>query len=221
MSQKKNINSSTSIKISWIQFICSLIIITDHSFDYLGFGNCKMDIVSSIIYFITQMFSSSLTWIAMQTFFILSGFLMFKDWNERKSTSSWYFKKVKSRTKSLLIPYFLWNIIWTFAFIAIGLSGTIENNIDATISVSNIFHGIVLAKYNEVFWFMEVLILYTTISPLIGHLMSAKHGIVYLVLFSFIASNLIPLKDVLGEFVIIQTYYNLFFYTVVFSLKCQ
>lgn len=212
MSENKNISLSTSVKISWIQFICSLIVITDHSFDYLGFGNSQMNSLSSIIYFVTQMLTSSFTSIAMPTFFVLSGFLMFKDWNSRKSTSDWYLGKIRSRIKSLVVPYFLWNLIWTIAFIAMGIFGKIDNNIDTSITLANIFRGIVLAKYNEVFWFMQVLILYVVLSPLIGYILNSRIGMICLFFLSLLAANVIPIGNVLGRFIIIQTYYNLFFY---------
>lgn len=47
--------------------------------------------------------------IAVPTFFLISGFLFFVNFK----TWSWdgYKKKMKHRVKSLLIPYFLWNLI--------------------------------------------------------------------------------------------------------------
>ena len=212
MYEKRNISLSTSAKIAWIQFICSLVVIMDHSFDYLGFGNSEMNFLSSVVYWLTQMLSKSFIWIAMQTFFVLSGFLMFKDWNGRESTSDWYLRKIKSRVKSLMIPYFLWNLIWTIAFITMGIFGNIENNIDTTISFSNIFQGIVLAKYNEVFWFMQALILYVVLSPLIGYVLNSRWRVIFLLLLSFLAADVFSLKNILGKFAIIQVYYNLFFY---------
>lgn len=204
-------DASTSKKISWIQFICSIIIITDHSFDYLQFGDNQVTFIDKLIYFISQMLSSSFTWIAMQMFFVLSGYLMYRDWNDKRSIGDWYAKKIKGRIKSLVIPYFLWNGIWAIAFIASEvISG--EYSADPQVLIYNLFKGIIFAQYNEIFWFMQILIFYVIISPLFGYAMSSKYRILYFLLCSLVATNTIPIKQFLGGFNTIQNYYNLFFY---------
>lgn len=54
MDEKASISILTSKKIRWTQFICSLIVIMDHSLDYLGFGNSKMSLfdirIGTVIY---------------------------------------------------------------------------------------------------------------------------------------------------------------------------
>lgn len=60
-------------------------------------------------YFIKILFSDVLARIAVPTFFIISGFLFFrniKNWNK-----TIYINKIKSRFRSLFIPYIIWNTI--------------------------------------------------------------------------------------------------------------
>lgn len=62
-------------------------------------------------------FSRVVPYVAVPTFFLISGFLFFINFREW----SWdgYKKKMKSRLRSLVIPYFLWNTA-VLAFIIIG-----------------------------------------------------------------------------------------------------
>ena len=61
------------------------------------------------VQFIMNLCSTVLAAISVPLFFIISGFLLFykvEDFNK-----SIYIKKLKSRSKSLLIPYIIWNFI--------------------------------------------------------------------------------------------------------------
>lgn len=132
--------------------------------------------------------SHVLTHIAVPTFYLISGFLFFINFQEW----SWegYRKKMKSRVKTLLIPYILWNItpiILTILLIFGGviLKGNPVENIHLYISnISwHIFydchewgttrvnwlgeHLRMTGPYDLPLWFLRDLIVVSTLTPLI------------------------------------------------------
>lgn len=64
-------------------------------------------------YYIIDFFSQVLSRISVPLFFFISGFLFFYHANFNLST---YKNKLKSRIKTLLIPYLLWNLIGFLIF---------------------------------------------------------------------------------------------------------
>ena len=75
------------------------------------------ELTSLDIYNLLRVFISHVvTHIAVPTFFLTAGFLFFyniKEWSKQV-----YFKKIKSRLTSLILPYILWNIIALLLFIS-------------------------------------------------------------------------------------------------------
>lgn len=99
--------------IEFLRFLCAALVVLRHSagavaLPSVGGGNSYK--------FIVALFTNGITEICVPTFFLISGFLFYSklenwDWHVYKS-------KLKSRAKTLLLPYVSWNII---AFIALGL----------------------------------------------------------------------------------------------------
>lgn len=89
---------------------------------------------NSIWHYITMLISESVT-IAVPSFFFLSGFLFFKDFSiESTFNYGIYLKKMKSRLKTILIPYLLWN--------SIGIINTLIQKILGCLLYGNSWHGI-------------------------------------------------------------------------------
>ena len=203
------ISKKTSTSISWTQFVCSLIVILDHCFDYINYAEKEKEIFENSVYFFTKSSITGLTFIAMSLFFFFSSLLLYKDWNEKISIQDWYHKKIKSRFKSIFIPYLLWNLIWTIAFLIVGfLDNSSFTNITQQPTIIDFIDGIIFAKYNEVFWFMKVLIIYIIISPLIGFLIS-KFKVLILTLCFFL--SVIP-GLFIGELSLINNFHNIIFW---------
>ncbi len=55
--------------------------------------------------------SQTLVKVAVPAFFVMSGYLFFA--NVEKFTKTVYWQKIKRRTKTLLIPYIIWNLLMT------------------------------------------------------------------------------------------------------------
>ena len=86
-------------------FICSVLVIFIHTYN-LEVYKIGPD---SIIYWIESFFAQNITACAVPFFFMSSAFFLYQ--SARETTSVY-----KSRFKSIVIPYFLWNTIYMIAF---------------------------------------------------------------------------------------------------------
>jgi len=118
--------------------------------------------------------------VAVPFFFFASGVAMFRDYKP-----SLYKKKMKSRMRSLVVPYLIWNvvgmvvaIVYTYTPLAKVVGG--RELFEPT--VGNILSGVFLYKYNYHFWFLFNLIIYSAGAPVFDILMRRKWvGILVLV----------------------------------------
>jgi len=72
-----NISTQASNKLVWVQFCASVVITLGHSFNYINFspqGSTEL-FVATIVLITTQWATN----IVMPMFFVISGFLLFKD----------------------------------------------------------------------------------------------------------------------------------------------
>ena len=101
-----------SLTIDFLRFPLIMMVVFIHmSPKTTNLIDAKYDLLSGLgIYNIVKiLFSHIIPSIAVPTFFLISGLLFFSNFQEW----SWdgYKKKIKSRMKTLLIPYILWNLI--------------------------------------------------------------------------------------------------------------
>lgn len=116
----------------------------------------EMPVATKVAYFFN--------WIGMnytvQFFFILSGFLLFRNMTEE---SLW--RKMKRRAFSLVVPYILWNAFYIVFWIIAACCGWSDVSVDLTPLA--IIKSIITHQYMEHYWFMGNLIIYVAVSPLI------------------------------------------------------
>ncbi len=102
------VNQKKSELIEWLRFFCVVCVVYLHA----GIPFNELDLISyhnGIYDTIRILISHGLCRVAVPIFFIISGYLFFRDlsdWNTPTLT-----QKLKRRIRSLLIPYFIWNII--------------------------------------------------------------------------------------------------------------
>ena len=101
-----------SLTINFLRFPLIMMVVFIHmSPKTINLIDAKYSLLSGhgISNIIRILFSHTITSIAVPTFFFISGFLFFSNFNDW----SWngYRKKIGSRIKTLLIPYLLWNLI--------------------------------------------------------------------------------------------------------------
>lgn len=152
------INKLVRKKITFLNFVLCIVILIYHSnctramqyehkdfFYYLShsitlFGNC-----------------------AVPTFFALSAFLFYRNFFLKK-----YSEKLKSRFKSLVVPYLIWNSIYCVLLVSFHYIPLIEQNVNSTIpfNFSENLRDILLSKFTPL-WFVRDLIIYVVCAPLI------------------------------------------------------
>jgi len=137
-------------------------------------GNNALFPVSTIC---RELFSQTLGRLSVPTFFFISGFLFFLHID--KFTGAVYVKKLKNRTKTLLIPYLFWNLLSLAAFYAVYHAPILSSYFSDTQEYT--WHyllqalwalpndGIEVAKYPIAyqFWFIRDLMVMVILTPVV------------------------------------------------------
>ena len=103
------------------------------------------------------------------TFFFISGYLFFRTY-----TPSAYMDKLRSRVRSLLVPYLLWNAIFAAVWYAVVryapqyVSDTFPYG-----SAMEIVSGILMSHYT-ILWYLGVIFVYALIAPLLWMMIRDK-----------------------------------------------
>ncbi len=100
-------------------------------------------------------------------FFMISGYLFFRTYQSYK-----WKDKLKTRVKSLLIPYLIWNTIYTVVILSLKKLGAITNIRDIT-GLKDVFLGCINSEYSPL-WFVKYLMAFVLISPLMYYLLRRK-----------------------------------------------
>ena len=116
---------------------------------------------------------------AVPTFFAISAFLLFRSLKYKNYTD-----KLKSRFKSLIIPYLIFSIC-TAIFWGVGRS--IKGTGGGT-SMMDMIIGVYYAKWDSPIWYLRTLFYYVLLSPFILLLIqkTGKIGVVVIVLLGFV-----------------------------------
>lgn len=160
-----------SNKKNKVTFILSILVITIHmstlsnySLNESTFGNVLL-VIQKIIQGIAQ--------VAVPLFFIISGVMFYRNYTYSKTCMKW-----KSRLRTLLIPYLIWNTINTIFELFCSYSFASKYFIGrekAMFTLDTFVYGILFHEYS-IFWFVFNLIVFTIFCPLIYLLLKNKRG---------------------------------------------
>ena len=148
-------------RISWIRGILCVLVIYVHCQNTDWFNAASAPWIASMERGAASLFTA----IAVPGFFFLSGYLFFRNF-----TPDQLGRKLKSRVFTLLIPFLLWNLIYYFIELALRNLPLTAGLFDGSVvpfTVKEILLAAFNYKYNPVFWFMQFLIVYTALTPLI------------------------------------------------------
>ncbi len=158
-----------SKKISRVSFILAVCVILLHSTNTSTYTFSQYSPIR-----LFQDFLASLIGIAVPTFFVISGFLFYRTADSIQSVGN----KCKRRIFTLLIPYLIFNLIYTAYFLTIynlpGLKEHFNNAWRGTLTLKTIFRGVFLAEFSGILWYVRNLIILTAISPLIYYSLKIK-----------------------------------------------
>lgn len=110
----KNISPYISRKIAILQFVCCVMVVVQHCYNWRYATGTPLN----FDYVFQMLISHGLCHCAVPFFFICSGYLMFRNWNDMWSDGTipaWYGRSLATRFRSVFLPYVLWCLVY-FAF---------------------------------------------------------------------------------------------------------
>ena len=199
--------------IWWMSFILSLMVVWVHSENTeLFLGELGRE---TMVYSLENFFAQTLGQIAVPGFFMISAYLFYRNFQFSKTVSKW-----KSRCKSLLLPYVLWNILYYLGYVVVTRLSFVENIIGkepVAFNLKELLLAAVYYKYNPVFWYLFQLLLLVLLAPFLYMIIRRKmSGLAWLLLLIFaLWKNVsIPLLNLDALF-----YYSASGYAVLFKKK--
>lgn len=151
-------------KVNWISFICAVFVVFIHGY---GITEANQHTFAADVEFFL---SKNVALVAVPMFYAMSGFLFYRRFDFSKIP-----EKYKSRFHSLVIPYFFWNTIYLFVFYFISKLPFISQE-SFSLNLETILRGVFLNQYNMAYWFMQQLILFVGLCPVIYFLMRNRIG---------------------------------------------
>ena len=112
---------------------------------------------------VNTVFKSGVTIVAVPLFFMIAGASFFRDYKR-----GMYLKKLKSRVRTNLIPFLLWNTIIMLFYIVCSYTPLVKFFLGRepfTITFKNVADAILFCKCNVVFWFILNLLIYVILTP--------------------------------------------------------
>lgn len=154
-----------------VSYLLSVLVFFTHISTFYNYRNIGQ--LTTPVYIFWQFMSNFLTPFAVPLFFIISGALFYRDYNREN-----YVPKLKSRFRSLLLPYLLWNTLWMLFDILCSytpISSLFLGRTQFTLSVGNVLEAIVHYGRNLPFWFIFALMIFVLAAPLIDLLLRNKY----------------------------------------------
>lgn len=99
--------------------------------------------------------------------------------DEMKDTMGQIGRKLRSRVRTLVLPFLIWNIIYYLIYIAAGRT---------EFTVSELLPAVFINKYNPVFWYMRELIIINLLTPLILLFIRYRSGAIVTLLITYAAA---------------------------------
>ena len=157
-------------KKEYISFLLSILVFFIHSYFAQDIGDGSF--ISIVNHKVSYFFSCSITKFAVPMFFMLSGMTFFKDYDNKK-----YFKKIKSRVFTLVIPYLLWNTIWMLwqIFTSYSFLAKFSTGEPYSLTFTSILKGVFFYGCNTPFWFIFDIIVFSFAAPLVFLIIRNKY----------------------------------------------
>lgn len=162
---KFNTSSDKNRKIIQYSFMLAVLIVCLHCVHIIDphFQNPSTGFGFAIHWFFSVLFYH-ITNLAVPSFFFLSAFLFFRNYTPNKT-----YAKLKSRVKSLLVPYIIWNVVsvlWLVLVYSLPFAKQFMSSEAIILTPYNVLvDGIILSRYN-LLWFVGTLMLLHLLCPL-------------------------------------------------------
>ncbi len=159
--------SRFSNQIKWYSFILCILVVLIHTQNTDIFTG-QLSIVNEIETFVVEKIARP----ANAGFFLCSGYLFYRNFDMSRLIYKW-----KRRLFSTVVPFMVWNLAYYVIHLIISKMPVISGyfNDEAVFSGNELFQAIVNCKYNQIFWFLQFLIVYIYICPVIYLLIRNKY----------------------------------------------
>ena len=136
-------------QVYWITFLFSLLVVWVHSFNaelYLGAMQAAAGVKR-----LEWILGEGLGQISVPGFFMVSSYLFYRRFNWSRLLPKW-----KSRIRSILVPYLIWNFLYYAGYVAAtripAISGLIGKP-PVPVTIMQSVDALVNYAYNPVFWY--------------------------------------------------------------------
>lgn len=184
-------DATISKQIRILSLVCTIFVVYRHAYTDQAFFSDG--IVPSYMLYI-RVFLSKITSLAVPTFFVISGIFFFR--RSYLKTSS-YIGMIKKKTRTLLTPFLLWNIM-------AGMALYVEN---PTLLGGNFFDGLTnlfLSRWYGPLWYVRDLMIWMLLYPIYGWIIMRRCNVVLMICLLLVyyywvpvASNLMALEGLL------------------------
>lgn len=157
-----------SMAMSTCSIISAILVIWIHAYNIEVYSSSNR-----VLYWIQEAISQGIARGAVPFFMMSSAFFLY---SKSKTVSDVY----RSRSKSVLLPYLLWNVVYMVAFAVLRRLSLTNTGMDV-VTVENVLGGIFWHKYNYAYWFMRDLILLVALYPLLRWLLNRGKTISWIV----------------------------------------
>ncbi len=162
--------------IKFLKFPLAVLVVILHSdlstkpFELMGLTT--EDLTDPLYATVSWFLSRYLAYAAVPIFFVISGFLLFH--NVQVYDRNTYFEKLNKRCKSLLIPYFSWNVIYLFLYWGVGqknmILSEIPNLFDNSLSPLSFIVIVFVKPLDGPLWFIRNLFAMVVLSPILYYM---------------------------------------------------
>lgn len=158
-------------------FVCSLMVVGIHSY------NITDTTVNTVAGYIESFLCHGIFIAAVPVFFFFSGYLFFRN----ISTTKDVFNKMKTRAKSVLMPFLVWSTIYVIVFTIASFAPFFSRD-SASLEPLEILKSIIFYKFCFPLWYMYQLIMFLILTPIIKILLKKRYvGLCVLTAVAFVA----------------------------------
>lgn len=148
-----------SNQVRWYSFILCILVVLIHAQNtdiFIG----QSSVVNGIESFVVEKIART----ANAGFFLCSGYLFYRNFSLDRLGYKW-----KRRFFSIVLPFAVWNFFYYMIRLAVSKATVFGGYSDQEViwSADEVIRAVVNCKYNQIFWFLQFLIVYTYICPLI------------------------------------------------------
>ncbi|NDW10425.1 acyltransferase [Dysgonomonas sp. 520] len=159
-----------SDKIRCISFVSMVMVVILHSYNViLNTLSGSITITKGYNYFIQTFISQGIVRVAVPLFFLISGYLFFRNINTGAFNE--FLQKYKTRFKSLVIPYLFWSIWCIFLYLILqsipASKPFFTTDLIRDYSFSDLLNRIFITPLPYQFWFVRDLVIWVILSPLV------------------------------------------------------